>query len=191
MAKKQKTDAAVSELDSRKAALVSAAKDLNTLNFDPPIRTEGTAEEIIEDIKANAGDVRTKKSKAGDVDVLKDSTWAILKEVAGVKPPVKVEEDSDIGEESVVKKDSNGKQTQKKVKKEKPVAKKEKKTRFDLSKKVILLVKDNPKKPGSASHSRFAKYKSGISLGDTLKIKDGPLPMDISWDIAHKFIKLV
>jgi hypothetical protein len=45
---------------------------------------------------------------------------------------------------------------------------------------------NNPKRPSSVSHARFAQYKNGMTIGDALAA--GVLSADISWDVSHKFI---
>lgn len=53
---------------------------------------------------------------------------------------------------------------------------------------VTLLVKHNPKRPGSAAHARFAKYKNGATVAQL--VKAGVTIADIKWDLAHKFVQL-
>lgn len=53
---------------------------------------------------------------------------------------------------------------------------------------VITVLVANPKKPGSASHKRFALYVSGQSVAEA--IASGVTMADLKWDAAHKFIKV-
>lgn len=54
--------------------------------------------------------------------------------------------------------------------------------------RVKLLVSENPKKAGSATHDRFELYKNGVLVGE-LKAK-GVTGEDLRWDIDHNFITL-
>lgn len=54
--------------------------------------------------------------------------------------------------------------------------------------KITLLVKENPKRAGSASAKRFAKYKNGMTIAEA--VKAGVTRGDIIWDKAHGFIKV-
>lgn len=51
-----------------------------------------------------------------------------------------------------------------------------------------MLVKENPKKPGSAAHGRFGKYKSGCTVAAALKA--GVTREDLRWDTAKNFIAI-
>ena len=53
---------------------------------------------------------------------------------------------------------------------------------------VTLLASKNPKRPGTAAHARFAKYRNGATVAAC--IKAGILVADLKWDLAHGFIKL-
>lgn len=54
---------------------------------------------------------------------------------------------------------------------------------------VIDYVAPNPKKPGSATHGRYAvAYTVGQTLGDAKK--RGATAADIRWDLAHGHIRL-
>lgn len=54
---------------------------------------------------------------------------------------------------------------------------------------IKLVAKENPKKPGSASHDRFALYEDGMTCGKF--IAAGGSRADLSWDRSHEFIKIV
>ncbi len=56
------------------------------------------------------------------------------------------------------------------------------------TRKITLLVKENPKRAGSDSHKRFSLYKTAKTVADFLKA--GGTSSDISWDADHKFIKV-
>lgn len=53
---------------------------------------------------------------------------------------------------------------------------------------IQVLVKDNPKKAGSASAKRFAIYKSGMTVAEFLKA--GGTRADLAWDAKHEFVKI-
>lgn len=61
---------------------------------------------------------------------------------------------------------------------------------FDPNKKVKVLIDHNPKREGSAAHSRFNLYGKG---GDTVStyLHRGVKAVDINWDVKHSFIELV
>ena len=56
------------------------------------------------------------------------------------------------------------------------------------TRKITLLVKENPKRAGSDSHKRFSLYSKVKTVADFLKA--GGTSSDISWDADHKFIKV-
>lgn len=56
------------------------------------------------------------------------------------------------------------------------------------NKKISILVQTNPKRPNSASHERFAKYKPGMTVAEALKA--GVTKADLVWDQKKGFIKL-
>jgi hypothetical protein len=58
-----------------------------------------------------------------------------------------------------------------------------------MAAKIVLLVKDNPKRPKSASFKRFALYRNNMPVADYLAA--GGRAADLKWDAAHKFIKVV
>ena len=64
----------------------------------------------------------------------------------------------------------------------------------DKSTRIILLVEDNPKKPGSDTRERFKLYKRGVK-GMTVHefLTAGGKRVDLPWDSDPKreFIKLV
>lgn len=53
---------------------------------------------------------------------------------------------------------------------------------------ITLLVKQNPKKPGSAAHGRFAKYKTGMTVMQALRA--GVTTEDLTWDTKKAFIRI-
>lgn len=57
-----------------------------------------------------------------------------------------------------------------------------------LAKKIKLLVKENPKREGTASYKEFALYKSGMTVGALLE--KGLRAAALRWDLEHKFIAL-
>ena len=52
----------------------------------------------------------------------------------------------------------------------------------------IAWVGDNPKKPGSSSHARFALYQVGMSVDEF--VKAGGTTADVKWDTERGFVKL-
>ena len=54
---------------------------------------------------------------------------------------------------------------------------------------VVLLVQENPKRPGSKARERFAKYEMGMTRQQALKA--GVTEGDLGWDVGHGFINLV
>lgn len=75
--------------------------------------------------------------------------------------------------------------TQKPGKSAKATAKAEKLAKDDARK--ITFVAENPKRPGSASFDRFAKYKKGMTVAQALEA--GVTRADIDWDSKRDFIK--
>lgn len=65
-----------------------------------------------------------------------------------------------------------------------------------LGKKIVLLADKNPKREGSASHTRFAIYKAGMTVAAYVEacVKAGSkrraARADIDWDTKHKFIEV-
>lgn len=55
------------------------------------------------------------------------------------------------------------------------------------NRKITVLV-DNPKKPGSAAHKRFSRYKSGQTVTEALAA--GVSSLDIAYDSKKRFIKV-
>lgn len=53
---------------------------------------------------------------------------------------------------------------------------------------IRLVVEKNPKREGSESATRFALYKTGMTVADFLKA--GGRAGDVAWDVKHKFITL-
>lgn len=54
---------------------------------------------------------------------------------------------------------------------------------------IVMLVSENPKKPGSKARARFDHYKTGMTRDQALKA--GLTGGDIRWDTKHGFIKLL
>ena len=54
--------------------------------------------------------------------------------------------------------------------------------------KITVLAAENPKRKGSESAARFAKYKTGMTYAQA--IEKGLTRADISWDLKHGYIKL-
>lgn len=54
--------------------------------------------------------------------------------------------------------------------------------------RVIGYVAPNPKKPGSASHTRYQLYEVGKTIGDFLRA--GGTTADVAWDIERGFVKI-
>jgi hypothetical protein len=59
----------------------------------------------------------------------------------------------------------------------------------NASTRIKLLVKENPKRPGTASHKRFQLYRPGQTVAEFLAA--GGTRADLRWDQKHKFIELV
>lgn len=61
--------------------------------------------------------------------------------------------------------------------------------RIPLDAKIEVLVDENPKRKTAAAYERFALYKTGMLVKTFLE--KGGTPADLSWDRAHKFIKII
>jgi hypothetical protein len=48
----------------------------------------------------------------------------------------------------------------------------------------------NPKKAGSKSAPRFAKYRDGMTVGEYIKATDGVGRADLEYDVQHNFISI-
>jgi hypothetical protein len=59
---------------------------------------------------------------------------------------------------------------------------------FAVDAKIKVLVDANPKRKGSDSAKRFAKYKTGMTVSDALKA--GVTWPDLRWDRDHKYISI-
>lgn len=55
-------------------------------------------------------------------------------------------------------------------------------------KRIIKLVKDNPRRKGTEGFKSFAKLKSGMKYEDY--IKAGGRLQDLNWDIEHKYVRV-
>jgi hypothetical protein len=60
--------------------------------------------------------------------------------------------------------------------------------RLNLKGKITIISKENPKRPGSGAHKRFALYKNGMTVEQFLKA--GGIPADVHWDSKQRFIKV-
>lgn len=59
--------------------------------------------------------------------------------------------------------------------------------------KILLHVKENPRREGTKGHKRFAHYLAGAkTISDYVAkvVNRGRAMADIKWDLAHGFIKL-
>jgi hypothetical protein len=59
----------------------------------------------------------------------------------------------------------------------------------------ITVLKPNEKRPGSKAHQRFSLYRSGMTPNAyVLACKNAPggddAKIDLTWDLAHGFIKI-
>jgi hypothetical protein len=54
--------------------------------------------------------------------------------------------------------------------------------------KIKVLAEENPKRKGTASHARFAKYKDGMTVDEF--IKKGGTAADVNYDVKHGYISL-
>ena len=54
--------------------------------------------------------------------------------------------------------------------------------------RVITNIQPNPKKPGSASHARFALYRDGMTVAEFCAA--GGSPADVKWDAERSYITL-
>jgi hypothetical protein len=61
-------------------------------------------------------------------------------------------------------------------------------TRKNADAKITLLAKENPKRPASDAYKRFAKYKTGMTVGEALKA--GVTSGDLAYDVKHEFIRI-
>lgn len=70
----------------------------------------------------------------------------------------------------------------------KTAAKKGGKRKHPLTAKITMLVKDNPKREGTACHKRFALYAKHNTVESFLQA--GGKTGDLNWDSKHGFIKI-
>lgn len=61
-------------------------------------------------------------------------------------------------------------------------------TKFAGTDIITALVDYNPKRAGSASHARFAKYEDGMTVDEAQKA--GVTAGDLLWDTKHGFIEI-
>lgn len=59
---------------------------------------------------------------------------------------------------------------------------------YEDTAKVTLLVKENPKREGSASYERFEGYKGAKTVADALA--NGVTRADLDWDAKHGYITI-
>jgi hypothetical protein len=57
---------------------------------------------------------------------------------------------------------------------------------FDENAKITWLVKANPRREGSDTHRRFAKYSGATTVRDYFA--KGGTPGDLRWDVKHKYL---
>lgn len=69
-----------------------------------------------------------------------------------------------------------------------PKAKRESQGKYPATAVITLLAEKNPKREGSASHTRFAAYKTGITVAEALAA--GLTTGDFHHDVAHGFISI-
>lgn len=64
--------------------------------------------------------------------------------------------------------------------------------RYDTA-DVIVVLKSNPKRPGTAGYARYAVYETGMKVEDYLKDRRiGKFGRaDIAWDLGRSFIRIV
>jgi hypothetical protein len=58
--------------------------------------------------------------------------------------------------------------------------------KFPLEARIRLLTKENPKRQGTLAAKKFAKYTSGMTVGEA--IAAGIRWKDLSWDTTHEYI---
>jgi hypothetical protein len=60
---------------------------------------------------------------------------------------------------------------------------------IDVTKKIHILAKENPKRDGSRGHAVFAKYKDGMTVAEFIGIADDHRA-NLNWDLKHGFVEL-
>jgi hypothetical protein len=65
---------------------------------------------------------------------------------------------------------------------------KQRRHRFSKKSVITLLSSVNPKREGTLAHTRFALYRTGMTIGEY--INAGGRPGDIKHDLAFKHIEL-
>ena len=55
--------------------------------------------------------------------------------------------------------------------------------------RVRLLVKVNPKRPGTAAYERFARYRNNLPVEKYLEL--GITRLDLTYDQKHEFVQIV
>jgi hypothetical protein len=66
------------------------------------------------------------------------------------------------------------------------------KAQYPVDSTITILKASNPKRPGSTSAKRFAKYRDGMTIGEYCKAIDSDSVgyADIAWDVNHGFISV-
>ena len=54
--------------------------------------------------------------------------------------------------------------------------------------KISIVATENPKRNGSSAHTRFAKYRNGMTIQSFLD--SGGTTGDVNWDLQKGYIKL-
>jgi len=75
-----------------------------------------------------------------------------------------------------------------KVAKAKDATKARRGAKFSGDAKITLLRKDNPKRPGTATHGRYKFYKTGMTVSQF--IAAGGKSVDLPWDQERGFISI-
>lgn len=58
---------------------------------------------------------------------------------------------------------------------------------------IVRLSRKNPKREGSKSYERFARYRTGMTVEGYAAATDQPLTAaqrDVNWDVEHGYIRL-
>lgn len=60
--------------------------------------------------------------------------------------------------------------------------------KYTNDQKITIIAKENPKRPGTDSYKRFAKYKKGMTVAEALAA--GVTSGDLNWDVKHSYISI-
>ena len=73
-----------------------------------------------------------------------------------------------------------------------PVAARAQRATYSDTARIKVLVPENPKREGSAAHARFAHYYGSATVGNFVTATGNRRKalQDITWDVAHGFIKV-